>query len=154
MTRVLCATAKVPYPQCRILLTWVMLLVFTGCSTTRIPENAPPLTRAERNLKLARQRHIPTEEMAGHYLDAADDALKVTGGPKERAEADSIYNDASAELTMRLRLDDDLCGHFGLLSGKKVQPGDQNYAQNEPCRSRRSARRMLGVCDTGAVNCT
>jgi len=124
MTRVLRATAKVPFPQCRILLTWVMLLVFTGCSTTRIPENAPPLTRAERNLKLARQRHIPTEEMAGHYLDAADDALKVTGGPKERAEADSIYNDASAELTMRLRLDDD-----GRLWGRplSIASPERNY---------------------------
>jgi len=68
--------------------------------------------------------------------------------------ADKTLKNAVLQPVTRLRLDDDLCGHFGLLSGKKVQPGDQNYAQNEPCRSRRSARRMLGVCDTGAVNCT
>jgi hypothetical protein len=40
---------------------------------------------------------------------------------------------------MLLRLDDDLFGHTGLLSDERVQPGDQNYAQDEPCRMRHSA---------------
>jgi hypothetical protein len=37
-----------------------------------------------------------------------------------------------------LRLDDDLFGHAGLLSGERVQAGDQNYAQDELSRIRRS----------------
>jgi hypothetical protein len=36
------------------------------------------------------------------------------------------------------RLDDDLFGHAGLLSGEKVQAGAQNYARDEPYRMRRS----------------
>jgi hypothetical protein len=38
-----------------------------------------------------------------------------------------------------LRLDDDLFGHAGLLSGERVQAGDQNYAQDKPYPMRRSA---------------
>lgn len=98
---------RVPlFHQTVALFTAVVFFMATGCSTTRIPENATPLVRAEKNLKFARQRHIPTKQMAGYYLNAADDSLKVTGGPKEKAEALSIYNDSAAELTMRLRLDE------------------------------------------------
>jgi hypothetical protein len=38
-----------------------------------------------------------------------------------------------------LRLDDDLFGHAGLLSGEKVQAGEQDYAQDQPYRVRRFA---------------
>ena len=38
-----------------------------------------------------------------------------------------------------LWLDDDLFGHAGLLSDERVQAGDQNYAQDELSRMRRSA---------------
>jgi hypothetical protein len=37
------------------------------------------------------------------------------------------------------RLDDDLFGHSGLLSGERVQVGDQNYVQDVPCRVSYSA---------------
>jgi len=95
-----------PAHKAGVMLAAALFFMATGCSTTRIPENATPLVRAEQNLKLARQRHIATQQMAGYYLNAADDSLKVTGSPKEQAEALSIYNDAAAELTMRLRLDE------------------------------------------------
>jgi hypothetical protein len=38
-----------------------------------------------------------------------------------------------------LRLDDDLFGHAGLLSGEKVQAGEQDYAQDQPYRAWRFA---------------
>jgi hypothetical protein len=68
--------------------------------------------------------------------------------------SDITLKNAALQPATLLRLDDDLFGHIGLLSGGKVQPADQDYAQLKPCRMRRSTCRMLGVCYTGAANCT
>jgi hypothetical protein len=53
-----------------------------------------------------------------------------------------------------LRLDDDLFGRAGLLSGEKIQSEDQDYAQDEPYRMTRSAWPRLSIYDVSVVNCT
>src|SRR5271166_660776 len=80
----------------------------------------------------------------GEVRDAANvNAPSVRGIPTAMqvvaVGGDITLKNAVLQPGTLLRLDDDLFGHPDLLSGGKVQAGDQDYAQDEPYRMRRSA---------------
>ena len=90
-----------------------LLFLFGGASvsgaqvTDRLPSASTQaiVSEARLNLAEARKTHSDPGTAAGHYLEAADDALRVMGSssPNERSEAHLIYDSACEEVTILLR---------------------------------------------------
>lgn len=80
------------------------LLLLSGCATLTPQERAllQPLQRAEASLKEARATHRPVVERAGHYLDAASEAVALFDSFPDGRER-NVYNAAAGELTVLLR---------------------------------------------------
>ena len=90
-----------------------LLFLFSGISvsggraTNRMPSANTPAIVSEARLDLAEAQKTRSDPRTavGHYLDAADGALRVMGSssPSERSEAQSIYDSACEEVTVLLR---------------------------------------------------
>ncbi len=90
-----------------------LLILFSGLSmsgvraTDRMPSASTQAIVSESRLNLAeaRKNRSDPRTAVGHYLEAADGALRVldSSSPNERNEAQSIYDSACEEVTILLR---------------------------------------------------
>jgi hypothetical protein len=89
-----------------------LLFLFGGASVSGAQGTDPMpsastqaiVSEARLNLAEARKTHNDPRTAVGHYLEAADGALRVVGSssPNERSEAQLIYDSACEELTVLL----------------------------------------------------
>jgi hypothetical protein len=99
-----------PRQMAGLLLLLYYLAVYDGCAADAAalpPEGSAPetiLSKARLSLAEARKTQSDPRTAAGHYLDAADAAVRSLGvSSGNEAEARSIYNAASQEVTVLLR---------------------------------------------------
>lgn len=117
-------------------LTIAPALFLSGCATTRVPKNAPPIVQAAVDLKIARNITLPSQDRAGFYLDAAALASTDLGDARTGKKAQLIYNAAAAELTDLLRETDEgrlwnrpvTLGANGRSYQLTFRPGERNGA--------------------------
>ena len=102
----------VPRSIAGLLLLFCYLAVFDGLAADSVavpPEGSTPeaiLSKARLSLAEARKTHSDPRIAVGHYLDAADAAVRsagVSSGNEVTEEARSIYNAASQEVVVLLR---------------------------------------------------
>ena len=95
-----------------LLLLLCYLAVSDGCAADKVtlpPESSPAeaiVSEARLNLAEARKTQSDPRTAVGHYLDAADAAVRsagVSSGNEVTEEARSIYNAASQEVTVLLQ---------------------------------------------------
>jgi hypothetical protein len=109
-----------------------LLFLFSGLSvsgvraTDRMPSASTQaiVSEARLNLAEARKNRSDPRTAVGHYLEAADGAVRVldSSSPNERNEAQSIYDSAYEEVTILLRSPGE-----GWIIPQTIPPGKSTY---------------------------
>ena len=101
------STILLPRQIIALLVLFIGISVSGGRATDRMPSANTQAIVSEARLNQAEARKSKSDPRAavGHYLEAADGALRVMGSssPNERSEAQSIYDSACEEVTVLLR---------------------------------------------------